>query len=412
MLNFDKYKSFLPDILFTVKNYSHEIEELVKEIKKCKEENRKLVVLGYGRSGKVGERLSRGLRACSVRAYKYPEEVTKMPNLGGVRGVGSENGDLVLTLSGTGTTEQTLENYDTVIYYNKKAGKKPIVYGFTHELTSPLAKRVKRCDGTLIYVKGQKSDAVSDFFKRQMETPPPITPMGSRPEYNALKLFDGLVLLAYLYLDKNEFDLEPFEKRFYRSCECFASLEESLKKEKQQEELVNMIRDLSAAKRFITIASGYSSKVTDMVCDRARNVYPEDVDVMNFDSTMEPIDIHIIPGTKVLSVTKTGHSGFTIRNVNRAAELGASYSLITENQRTELARCNRKVIAPSSASCTANIGNRYKLRMDETELVIGDCVVITVNAVLGRTEEHMIANHPDGYEATDRARQSKPTSNA
>ncbi len=402
MLNLNTYISFLPDVTYTIKKYSPEIEELLKDIKKCKEENRKIVALGFGRTGKAGDRLCRGLRALGVRAYKYPEEATKMPNLGGIEGVGSTNGDLILAPSGSGTTEQTLNDLDTALYYNRIKKKKPIVYGFTHDLSSELATRVKRSDGTLVYIKGQKTDAVTDFYKRQMETPPPIAPMGSRFEFNALRGFDALTLLTRLYFEKGVLSLEPFEKRFCHTSACFASLEESLKQEKQQKQLVNIIKDLSTANRFITIAASYSSEVADMICDRARNVYPEEVDVINFDSRKEPIDTHVIPGTKILAVTKTGHSEFTRRHVNRAVKLGASYSLLTENPRVKLAKCDRRVILPDSTDCIVSIGDDYQLRMEELELVTGDCIVITVNAVLGYTEEQMIARHPHGYKLTDK----------
>jgi hypothetical protein len=391
-MNLGQFISFLPDVLFTSYGYSQEIEDLSVQIMRCKKQGRKVVGVGWGRSKDIERRLFSGLSACGVRAYCYPDEASSMPRLG--------PDDLVIATSGSATTKQTVEALDFVLdpRYNPRAE----VFGFTSNLKPSGRERsildaVKERDGTIIYIKGQEPTAVKDYFRRQMESPLPIAPMGTRTEFNEMNFYDGFVLQLSEFLKKRKFSFDPFFKRYVELSEYFSRLEESLNDETAQESLVRMIQDLARAKRVIAIASAYTGYIAQMVIGRGRHVYPRSVDVYAFNSNMQPIDTYIIPDTKILALTKRGHSTFTRDNTLAAHRLGADYSIITENSRAALARgTNKKIIEPDSSKYTHRIG-KYELRPDQGEFVLGDCTMLAVGTLNGSTERDMERRHMPGY---------------
>jgi len=394
-INYRQFLSFLPDVLYTIDNYYEEIEQFAKDLKACKRNHKKIVDISWGRMGKVGIRICGNFGACGIRAYTYPEEASTMPRI--------RETDILSIRSGTGTTRQVVEALDLLLgEYSRNYKGHPKIYTWTHDLKSILARTTHEHDGTVIYVRGEEevSKVVKDFYERQLKDPLTITPMGTRDEFNHMRLFDYFTPSLQEFLKKRRFSFEPFKTRFTDLCTDFSILEESLSNEVQQEELINSVHDLVPARRLILIADAYTSVIGGMIADRARNVFSEDVDIINFDSSKRPISRLIIPGTKVISISKTGESKFTLEETLNAKNLGASYTLITENPKAKLAKdCNKKIVSPNTEEHWRKIG-KYLLRTEEIEMSVGDCLLMAAAAAKKKTEAEMLDDHVPGYKTS------------
>jgi 6-phospho-3-hexuloisomerase len=166
-----------------------EIENFVKSIEEIYRRNKKILVVGVGRSGLVGRAFAMRLRHLGVRSYVLGETIT--PSV--------EEGDLLVAISGSGSTQ--------VIVAAAEAAKKmkARVAAVTSYYDSPLG----RLADLVVFVPGRtKLASMDDYFARQiLGIHEPLSPLGTLFEDTAMVVLDATIAELMKRLGKNERDL-------------------------------------------------------------------------------------------------------------------------------------------------------------------------------------------------------------
>jgi len=166
-----------------------EIENFVKTIEEIYRGNRKILVVGVGRSGLVGRAFAMRLRHLGARSYVLGETIT--PSV--------EEGDLLVAISGSGSTQ--------VVVAAAEAAKKmkARVAAVTSYYDSPLG----RLADLVVFVPGRtKLASMDDYFARQiLGIHEPLSPLGTLFEDTAMVVLDAIIAELMKRLGKNESDL-------------------------------------------------------------------------------------------------------------------------------------------------------------------------------------------------------------
>ncbi|MCC6031673.1 MAG: 6-phospho-3-hexuloisomerase [Pyrobaculum sp.] len=166
-----------------------EIENFVKSIEEIYRGNKKILVVGVGRSGLVGRAFAMRLRHLGARSYVLGETIT--PSV--------EEGDLLVAISGSGSTQ--------VIVAAAEAAKKmkARVAAVTSYYDSPLG----RLADLVVFVPGRtKLASMDDYFARQiLGIHEPLSPLGTLFEDTAMVVLDATIAELMKRLGKNERDL-------------------------------------------------------------------------------------------------------------------------------------------------------------------------------------------------------------
>jgi 6-phospho-3-hexuloisomerase len=166
-----------------------EIENFVKAIEEIYRGNRKILVVGVGRSGLVGRAFAMRLRHLGARSYVVGETIT--PSV--------EEGDLLVAISGSGSTQ--------VVVAAAEAAKKmkARVAAVTSYYDSPLG----RLADLVVLVPGRtKLASMDDYFARQiLGIHEPLSPLGTLFEDTAMVVLDAIIAELMKRLGKNESDL-------------------------------------------------------------------------------------------------------------------------------------------------------------------------------------------------------------
>lgn len=166
-----------------------EIEVFVKTIEEIYRSNKKILVVGVGRSGLVGRAFAMRLRHLGARSYVLGETIT--PSV--------EEGDLVVAISGSGTTQ--------IVVAAAEAAKKmkARVAAITTYYDSPLG----RVADLVIFVPGRSKVAtMDDYFARQiLGLHEPLSPLGTLFEDTAMVVLDAVIAELMKRLGKNEAEL-------------------------------------------------------------------------------------------------------------------------------------------------------------------------------------------------------------
>lgn len=166
-----------------------EIENFVKLIEEIYRGNKKILVVGVGRSGLVGRAFAMRLRHLGARSYVLGETIT--PSV--------EEGDLLVAISGSGSTQ--------VIVAAAEAAKKmkARVAAVTSYYDSPLG----RLADLVVFVPGRtKLASMDDYFARQiLGIHEPLSPLGTLFEDTAMVVLDATIAELMKRLGKNERDL-------------------------------------------------------------------------------------------------------------------------------------------------------------------------------------------------------------
>jgi 6-phospho-3-hexuloisomerase len=166
-----------------------EIENFVKTIEEIYRGNRKILVVGVGRSGLVGRAFAMRLRHLGARSYVLGETIT--PSV--------EEGDLLVAISGSGSTQ--------VVVAAAEAAKKmkARVAAVTSYYDSPLG----RLADLVVFVPGRtKLASMDDYFARQiLGIHEPLSPLGTLFEDAAMVVLDAIIAELMKRLGKNESDL-------------------------------------------------------------------------------------------------------------------------------------------------------------------------------------------------------------
>jgi 6-phospho-3-hexuloisomerase len=166
-----------------------EIENFVKAIEEIYRGNKKILVVGVGRSGLVGRAFAMRLRHLGARSYVLGETIT--PSV--------EEGDLLVAISGSGSTQ--------VVVAAAEAAKKmkARVAAVTSYYDSPLG----RLADLVVFVPGRtKLASMDDYFARQiLGIHEPLSPLGTLFEDTAMVVLDAIIAELMKRLGKNESDL-------------------------------------------------------------------------------------------------------------------------------------------------------------------------------------------------------------
>ncbi|MFN3804522.1 MAG: 6-phospho-3-hexuloisomerase [Pyrobaculum sp.] len=166
-----------------------EIEVFIDTLEEIYRANRKILVVGVGRSGLVGRAFAMRLRHLGARSYVLGETIT--PSV--------EEGDLVVAISGSGSTQ--------IVVAAAEAAKrvKARVAAITSYYDSPLG----RVADLAIRVPGRTKLATSnDYFARQiLGLHEPLSPLGTLFEDTAMVLLDAVIAELMKRLGKNEEEL-------------------------------------------------------------------------------------------------------------------------------------------------------------------------------------------------------------
>ncbi len=166
-----------------------EIEKFVKTIEEIYRANRKILVVGVGRSGLVGRAFAMRLRHLGVRSYVVGETIT--PSV--------EEGDLLVAISGSGSTQ--------IVVAAAEAAKrmKAKVAAITTYYDSPLG----RLADLVVFVPGRtKLASMDDYFARQiLGIHEPLSPLGTLFEDASMVVLDAVVAELMKRLGKNESEL-------------------------------------------------------------------------------------------------------------------------------------------------------------------------------------------------------------
>ena len=166
------------------------VERLVKTLVGSKE--KKIFTVGMGRSGFVARAFALRLMNLGFNVYFLGETITPA----------AEKGDLLIAISGTGTTKMVL----TASAAAKDIGAK--VIAITSFPESPLGKLAD----LVVDVKGRTKAGTpkeKDYLTRQiMGVGEPLTPLGSIFEINSMVFLDSLVVELMHRLGSTEADMK------------------------------------------------------------------------------------------------------------------------------------------------------------------------------------------------------------
>lgn len=163
-----------------------QIEELVKTIIDAR--NKRILVMGSGRSGFVGRAFALRLMQSGFNAYVSGETIT--PAL--------SSGDIVIAISGSGTTKTVVAQVEIA----KEVGATIMT------ITSQSRSKLGKLSDTLVIIKGRtKEDATIDYTRRTITGEYDMAPLGTMFELSALVLLDSVIADIMKRLGKNEIDL-------------------------------------------------------------------------------------------------------------------------------------------------------------------------------------------------------------
>jgi 6-phospho-3-hexuloisomerase len=166
-----------------------EIEKFVETIEEIYRANKKILVVGVGRSGLVGRAFAMRLRHLGARSYVVGETIT--PSV--------EEGDLLVAISGSGSTQIVVAAAEAAKRMRAK------VAAITTYYDSPLG----RLADLVVFVPGRtKLASMDDYFARQiLGIHEPLSPLGTLFEDTSMVVLDSVVAELMKRLGKNESEL-------------------------------------------------------------------------------------------------------------------------------------------------------------------------------------------------------------
>jgi len=163
-----------------------EIEKMVGAILEAKD--RRILIVGAGRSGFVGRAFALRLMNLGFNVYVSGETIT--PAL--------EKGDLVIAISGSGVTRTVVVQVEAA----KDVGAR--IVAITYHPESPIGEKAD----ILVMVKGRtKIDAETDYERRQIRGIYDLAPLGTMFELSAMVFLDSVVAELMRRLGLTELDM-------------------------------------------------------------------------------------------------------------------------------------------------------------------------------------------------------------
>ncbi len=187
------YRAFLQIANFVMGSLSvlkkNQVEAFIKVLEEAYKENKRVLVMGAGRSGLVGRAFAMRLKHLGYDVYVLGDTIVSPV----------EKGDVVVAISGSGRT--------ALIITAAEAAKKvnATVIAITTYIDSPLAKIAD----VVVEVPGRtKISEVEDYFARQvLGLHEPLAPLGTLFEDCTMVFLDAVIAELMHRLGKNEEEL-------------------------------------------------------------------------------------------------------------------------------------------------------------------------------------------------------------
>lgn len=167
-----------------------DIEDIVKILIDAYETNKKVLVMGAGRSGLVGKAFAMRLMHLGFNSFVLGDTI--VPSI--------SKDDVVIAISGSGSTELIV----TAASAAKKVGAK--VIAVTSYPSSPLGSLA---DKVLLVPGRTKVSEERNYFSRQiLGIHEPLAPLGTLFEDTTMVVLDGLIVELMYRLGKEERELK------------------------------------------------------------------------------------------------------------------------------------------------------------------------------------------------------------
>ncbi|HDD33953.1 MAG TPA: 6-phospho-3-hexuloisomerase [Thermofilaceae archaeon] len=163
-----------------------QVERMLEMLIETRNESKKVMIIGAGRSGLVGKAFAMRLMHLGFNVYVLGETIT--PSV--------SKGDLIVAISGSGTTQVVVSAAEAA----KRVGAR--VIAVTSFPNSPLAK----VSDHIVQVPGRtKVSREIDYFARQiLGIYEPLAPLGTLFEDAAMVFFDGVIVALMRRLGVSE----------------------------------------------------------------------------------------------------------------------------------------------------------------------------------------------------------------
>ncbi len=162
-----------------------EVEAFITEILTAQKSDKRVFILGAGRSGLVAKGFAMRLMHLGFNVYVVGETVTPAV----------ESGDLVIAISGSGETRSINE---MCALANAKGTKLAIV-------TSNKESTLGQISDTIVVIKGRTKTSDMDFMERQVVgSHISFTPLGTMFEIATMVFLDGVIAEIMAITEKSE----------------------------------------------------------------------------------------------------------------------------------------------------------------------------------------------------------------
>ena len=177
-------------IRVAMKNISSgQVENVIKMLTSAKEQNKKIMIIGMGRSGLIGRAFAMRLMHLSFAVHVIGETIT--PAL--------EADDILSAISGSGNTTFVVDAAEIA----KKVGAKIIaITSFPDSILGKLADHIILIAGRIV------TEREKDYFSRQiLGVHEPLAPLGTLFEASTLVFLDSLIVELMVRLGKTESEM-------------------------------------------------------------------------------------------------------------------------------------------------------------------------------------------------------------
>jgi len=168
---------------------SGQVENVIKMLTSAKEQNKKIMIIGMGRSGLIGRAFAMRLMHLSFAVHVVGETIT--PAL--------EADDILFAISGSGSTTFVVDAAEIA----KKVGAKIIaITSFPDSILGKLADHIILIAGRIV------TEREKDYFSRQiLGVHEPLAPLGTLFEASTLVFLDSLIVELMVRLGKTESEM-------------------------------------------------------------------------------------------------------------------------------------------------------------------------------------------------------------
>jgi len=168
-----------------------ELKEMINSIMKVYKTQNRVFTMGAGRSGLVGQAFAMRLVHLGFNAHVIGDATTPA--------VTSE--DIILVISGSGTTATNLTLCQIVLERIKPS---PKIIAITSNCSSTLGRLA---DITIEIPGREETEITTNYAERRLVAGPPLAPLGTRFEINALVFLDSIISVLMDLTKTNETEM-------------------------------------------------------------------------------------------------------------------------------------------------------------------------------------------------------------